>query len=158
MVPKTLLHVFIYPKPAKRIHRKVTMRERSVTGIPTLACSTKPKDSLVPGAILDIIVHLPDGLTSKLKGKVRRTSKNPVGKVMGSPVKTVKSGMGIEIIEKDTNYLHLLRVSKLNRHLQIHNCLLFVMPAGSPLTTCGDRLQRASSGFLDSPVKPGNDN
>jgi hypothetical protein len=32
------------------------------------------------------------------------------------------------------------------------------MPAGSPLTACGDRLQRASSGFLDSPVKPENDN
>jgi len=69
----------------------------------------RTKDSLVPGTILDIIVHLSDGLTSKLKGKVRRTSKNPVGKVMGSPVKTVKSGMGIEIIEKDTNYLHLIR-------------------------------------------------
>jgi hypothetical protein len=31
------------------------------------------------------------------------------------------------------------------------------MPAGSPLTACGDRLQRASRGFLDAPVKPEND-
>lgn len=85
------------------------MRERSVTGIPTLACSTKPKDSLVPGTILDITIHLADGLASKLKGKVRKTSKDPVGKVMGSPVKTVKSGIGIEVIEKDANYLHLIR-------------------------------------------------
>ncbi len=60
----------------------------------------RTKYPMAPGTIVDITIHLPDGLTSKLKGKVRRTSKNPIGKVMGSPVKTVKSGMGIEIIEK----------------------------------------------------------
>lgn len=66
-VPKTLLHVFIYPKPAKRIHRKVTMRERSVTGIPTLACSTKPIfipycfacSNVIRLAILPMIIRLP---------------------------------------------------------------------------------------------------
>lgn len=69
----------------------------------------RTKYPMASGTIVDITIHLPDGLASKLKGKVRRTSKNPVGKVMGSPVKTVKSGMGIEIIEKDANYLHLIR-------------------------------------------------
>jgi len=38
-----------------------------------------------------------------------------------------------------------------------HITALNVMPAGSPLTTCGDRLKRASRAVLDSPVKPGND-
>jgi hypothetical protein len=38
-----------------------------------------------------------------------------------------------------------------------HITALYVMPAGYPLTTCGDRLQRASRAVLDSPVKPGND-
>ena len=34
-----------------------------------------------------------------------------------------------------------------------HTTSLYVMPEVSPLTTCGDRLNRASSVFLDSPVK-----
>ena len=50
----------------------------------------RTKYPMAPGTIVDITIHLPDGLASKLKGKVRRTSKDPVGKVMGSPVKTKK--------------------------------------------------------------------
>jgi hypothetical protein len=34
---------------------------------------------------------------------------------------------------------------------------LYVMPEVSPLTTCGDKLKRESSVFLDSLIKPGND-
>ena len=38
-----------------------------------------------------------------------------------------------------------------------HTTSLYVMPEVSQLTICGDRLNRASSVFLDSPVKPWND-
>jgi hypothetical protein len=50
---------------------------------------------------LDILIYLPNGLTSKLRGKIRRIfQKSP----NGESNMTSKQGMGIEIIEKDLNY------------------------------------------------------
>jgi hypothetical protein len=45
---------------------------------------------------IELIVHLPNGLISHLKGIVRRALRNPVN--------VQKNGMGIELIEKDSNY------------------------------------------------------
>jgi hypothetical protein len=56
-------------------------------------------------SIIDILVHLPDGTTSKLKGKVKRALKNSKGLNIENPVEI---GMAIEIIEKDNNYIHFL--------------------------------------------------
>lgn len=50
----------------------------------------------LPGTIIDMRVHMPDGRASSLKGVVRRAIKTPV---MG-----FKNGMGIEITEKDPAY------------------------------------------------------
>jgi Tfp pilus assembly protein PilZ len=47
------------------------------------------------GSILHVAVHLPDGSISKLKGKVSRISGRP-------------EGVGIEIIERDSNYLQFM--------------------------------------------------
>jgi hypothetical protein len=41
------------------------------------------------------MVHFPNGSTSKLKGITRRAIRNPLDN---------QNGMGIEIIEKDSNY------------------------------------------------------
>lgn len=49
-----------------------------------------------PGTVLTISVHLPDGITSHLKGKVCRALK--------TTVVSLKNGMGIELIEKDQQY------------------------------------------------------
>jgi hypothetical protein len=56
----------------------------------------------VPGTILDIILHLPDGSTSELQGRVRRFW-------IETPIQAARNGMGIEIIEKDANYLNFIR-------------------------------------------------
>ena len=64
---------------------------------------------LPAGTILDMLIHLPGGEISKVKGKAVRAAKTPIGKVMGTPIKSLKNGMGIEIIEKDDHYLHLIR-------------------------------------------------
>jgi hypothetical protein len=45
---------------------------------------------------VDLIVHLPNGLISKLKGIVKRALRNPVN--------IQKNGMGIELIVKDSHY------------------------------------------------------
>ncbi|HUO77954.1 MAG TPA: PilZ domain-containing protein [Thermodesulfovibrionales bacterium] len=44
-----------------------------------------------PDTMLNILIHLPDGTISKLKGKV---------------VRCLDNGIGVGIIEKDASYLH----------------------------------------------------
>jgi hypothetical protein len=62
-----------------------------------------------PGTVFDIVVHLPDGADAKVKGRAVHAAKTPTGKVMGTPVKSLKNGMGIEIIEKDDNYISFIK-------------------------------------------------
>ncbi len=63
-----------------------------------------------PDTILHIVIHLPDGSTSNVKGKVIRAWKTPTGRVMRAPIgSSKKNGMGIEIIEKDDNYVHFIK-------------------------------------------------
>ena len=56
--------------------------------------------AFAPGTIIDILIHLPDGTSSKLKGTVRRALK--------TSVVSLKNGMGIELIEKDGFYAKFL--------------------------------------------------
>lgn len=58
--------------------------------------------------IIDMIIYLPNGLISKLKGKVKRSSKIPFERIMETQ-KYLGKGIGVEITEKDSNYLHLIR-------------------------------------------------
>lgn len=62
-----------------------------------------------PGIELNLLIHLPDGSVSRLKAKVRRAWKTATGRVMGTPIREFKNGMGVEIMEKDANYLHFIR-------------------------------------------------
>ena len=58
---------------------------------------------------LDIIIHFPNDLTSRLKGKVVRVSKNALCGASETARGCGENGIGIEIIEKDSLYLHFLR-------------------------------------------------
>jgi hypothetical protein len=60
-------------------------------------------------SVIDIVVHLPDGSVSYLRGKVKRANKPSFGRVIGTPIKAYKNGMGIELTMKDSNYLHFIR-------------------------------------------------
>jgi len=62
-----------------------------------------------PETMIDIILYFADGTSSRLKAKVRRALRTPQGKVMGTPKKALKDGMGVEIIERDARYLHFIR-------------------------------------------------
>jgi hypothetical protein len=62
-----------------------------------------------PGTLLEIVIHFRNDLTSRLKGKVVRASKNPPWGVNGTAGGYRVKGMGIEIIEKDSLYLHFIR-------------------------------------------------
>ena len=61
-----------------------------------------------PGTLLEIRIYLPNGSTSRLLGKVMRFYKTFAGKDM-APVQEAEDGMGIEILEKDLNYLHFIK-------------------------------------------------
>jgi len=60
----------------------------------------RTRNGLIPGSLIDIELYLPEGKAGLLKGIVRRTVKAPL---------TMKSGMGIELIERDPNYLEFLK-------------------------------------------------
>lgn len=61
----------------------------------------RTRHCLVPESLLDIEIHLPDGTLSRVKGKVKRSIRTPIS--------TFKNGMGIEIIEKDSAYVTLVK-------------------------------------------------
>ncbi len=53
-----------------------------------------------PGTVIDIVMHLPDGNSSRLKGIVRRALKTSIA--------SMKNGMGVELIERDDFYTKIL--------------------------------------------------
>ncbi len=59
--------------------------------------------------VINISVHMPDGSMSSLQGKVRRAMKSSVGKVMGTPSKEFRNGMGVELTRRDVHYLNFIR-------------------------------------------------
>ena len=61
------------------------------------------------GTIIDIVIYLPGGVTSMMKGRVARAVRTAIGKVLGIPMTSLKNGMGVELIKKDTNYLHFIK-------------------------------------------------
>lgn len=69
----------------------------------------RTKNPLSPDTVFDMIIHLPDASLSKLKGSVARSTKTSLGRVMRTPLQTVKDGMGVKIIEKDVHYLNFIK-------------------------------------------------
>jgi len=65
----------------------------------------RTRHAYIPGTALDIEIILPDGRISKLKGVVRRSMKTQIS--------TLKNGMGVEITEKDSNFIDF--IGQLNR-------------------------------------------
>jgi hypothetical protein len=58
--------------------------------------------------IIAMIVHLPDGSTSKLTGRVTRAIRDPYGLLLERAGISSKDGMGIQLMEKDANYLNFV--------------------------------------------------
>jgi Tfp pilus assembly protein PilZ len=62
----------------------------------------RTNNAFVPGTELDIVIHLPNGLTCQLKGLVRWAVK--------TPIVSLKNGMGIELTSRDSSYVRFLKV------------------------------------------------
>lgn len=54
-----------------------------------------------PGTTVHLIIHLPDGKDSRVKGVVKTAVKTPLA--------ALKNGMGLEITEKDSNYVDFVQ-------------------------------------------------
>lgn len=84
----------------RRLETEFSADGKNYRGISSdLSCSglfIRTNHAFTPGTILDIVIHLPDGTSAMLKGRVCRALK--------TPVVSLKNGMGIELIDKDTNY------------------------------------------------------
>jgi len=61
----------------------------------------RTQHGLTPGSVIDIEIYLPTHALSRLKGIVRRTVKTPLS--------MLKNGMGVELIERDHNYIEFLK-------------------------------------------------
>ncbi len=61
----------------------------------------RTQNGLTPGSMVDIEVYLPDDKVGQLKGIVRRTTKTALS--------VIKNGMGVELIDRDQNFLEFLR-------------------------------------------------
>lgn len=61
----------------------------------------RTQHGLTPGSLVDIEIFLPENKVGHLKGIVRRTVK--------TALTMIKNGMGIEVLERDENYLDFLR-------------------------------------------------
>jgi hypothetical protein len=69
----------------------------------------RTKSPLPPDTVLDMVIHLPNGMTSKIKGKVVRSPETPLGKGAGQKQTSFQKGVGVEIREKDASYLEFIK-------------------------------------------------
>ena len=58
--------------------------------------------------IIEMTVHLPDGSTSKLTGRVTRAARDRYSAILERAGIPSKDGMGIQLIKKDANYLNFV--------------------------------------------------
>lgn len=65
----------------------------------------KTRKPLSIDKIIEMMVDLPDGSTSKLTGRVTRAIREPYSLMLERAGIPSKDGMGIQLIEKDANYL-----------------------------------------------------
>ncbi len=81
----------------RRLETEFTAENMNYRGISSdVSCNglfIRTNHAFAPGSVLDIIIHLPDGMASKLRGRVKRSIK--------TPIVSLKNGMGVELIEKD---------------------------------------------------------
>jgi hypothetical protein len=68
----------------------------------------KTRKPLALEKTIEMIVHLPDGSTSTLTGRVTRATREPYSLILERAGIPSKDGMGIQLIEKDANYLKFL--------------------------------------------------
>ena len=60
------------------------------------------------GTVLKIVIHMADGSMVRVKGRVVWAFRKHGGNVLGGSVRALMNGMGIEIIERDDDFIHMV--------------------------------------------------
>lgn len=93
-----------YQRFIRRLETEFTANNQNYIGISSDFSEgglfVRTNHAFAPGTIVDLTIYLPDGNTSKLKGRVKRALK--------TTVVSLKNGMGVEIIEKDPHYINFM--------------------------------------------------
>ena len=112
----------------KRLETKFSSGGISYTGISSNLSQgglfIRTQRGLVPGTAIDIELVMPDGNISLLKGVVKNVSK--------TPMPTLKNGMGVELIEKDSTYRNFLKSIGEEKEAKTES----VVPAESQIISC----------------------
>lgn len=89
----------------RRLETEFIAEDKSYRGISSDLSQTglfiRTNHAFAPGSILDIKIYLPDGAISKMKGKVMRAFK--------TPIISLKNGMGVVLLEKDSHYINFMK-------------------------------------------------
>lgn len=89
----------------RRLETEFTAEGKTYRGISSNLSITglfiRTSHPFAPGSLVDITIHLPDSGASHLKGIVKNAFKS---QVLG-----LKNGMGVQITEKDANYIDFLK-------------------------------------------------
>lgn len=105
----------------KRLETKFSSGDLSFTGISSNLSEgglfIRTQRGFAPGTIIDIELVLPDGKTSFLKGRVKRSIRTSISTHQS------KNGMGVELIEKDAAYINFIKSFATNLpEFQIISC------------------------------------
>jgi hypothetical protein len=74
--------------------------------------------ALAADSVIDIQIYLPNGTTSKLRGRIRTTLQKSRSII---PAESSKQGMGVEIIEQDVNYSRFITSMYVQDTLSLRN-------------------------------------
>lgn len=104
----------------KRLETKFSSGGISSTGISSNLSHgglfIRTKRGFVLGTIIDIELVMPDGKISLLKGVVKNVSK--------TLIPTLRNGMGVKLIEKDTTYINFLKSLTEEKEPKTENIIL----------------------------------
>ncbi|MBI4683973.1 MAG: PilZ domain-containing protein [Nitrospirae bacterium] len=88
----------------KRIETRFTINSETYTGIASNISERgifiRTRRCFAPGTLIHIEFYLPDNTLSIVKGRVKRAVKTQIS--------TMKNGMGVELIEKDLNFINFV--------------------------------------------------
>ena len=94
-----------YHRFKRRLETEFTVDNHSCRGISSeismKGLFIKTNNVFVPGTTIHLLLHLPDGSTSKLQGIIKNAMKTHTA--------YMKNGMGIELIEKDSHFINFIK-------------------------------------------------
>jgi len=72
----------------------------------------KTRKPVVPNALIEMTIHLPDGSTSKLRGRITRVIREPHSLILERAGMPSKDGIGVQLTDRDENYQKIFQTTQ----------------------------------------------